>query len=198
MPQVTWAYAAIERVAEWERWQRDYRFGAFYLLPPDELRSSIDELRREHDPRSAAISPAHISMSDPIVRAMTPDDVAELRDRLAVFEPFRIAFTRPHAAAPYPGVVYSVDPVATILALRDLIHATSLFTDTNAYRRDIPPHLTIAEFISLDQSLALERSLTGQVIEGAWQNDEVVYAIPDNEFTFHPAIRFHLGQPGPA
>ena len=98
------SYAASHRIDRWEPWQRDYRFGAFYLFPPDELRAVIDALRSEHDPRSAAMCSAHISVSDPLGRPLEADDIAELTDRLAEFEPFLVAFVRPHATPPYGGV----------------------------------------------------------------------------------------------
>lgn len=75
-----------------------------------------------------------------------------------------------------------------------MVHATRLFAAADPYRREIPPHMTIAEFISLDESVALERSLVGRAIEGFWQCDEVVYAIPDDDFAFYEASRFQLGR----
>ncbi len=55
-------------IEHWEDWQRDYRYGVILILPPSELAAEIDSLREQHDPKSHAISPAHISVSDPLCR----------------------------------------------------------------------------------------------------------------------------------
>ncbi len=37
----------------WEKWQLGYRYGAFYIFPPDPVIGPIDALRRLYDPTSA-------------------------------------------------------------------------------------------------------------------------------------------------
>ena len=42
----------------WMDWQRDYWFGLILILPPEQIRTSIDALRHQFDPESAATCPA--------------------------------------------------------------------------------------------------------------------------------------------
>jgi hypothetical protein len=190
---VAWTYA--QRSADWEPWQREYRFGALYLFPPDDVRAQVDRLRRQYDPRSAAICTAHVSLSEPLPRAITKDDLSEISSRLEFIQPFLVTFSRPHATTPYPGVVYSIEPAERIVELQDSVHATSLFADVDLRRQGVAPHMTIAEFITLAESLALDYALVGHVAEGSWLCEEVVYAIPDDTFRFHPALALPLSQP---
>ena len=53
--------------SNWEDWQRDYRFGLLLIVPPEEVSEKIDRLRAKDDPRSHAICPPHISISDQIL-----------------------------------------------------------------------------------------------------------------------------------
>jgi hypothetical protein len=54
----------VADTASWESWQRDYRFGVILVLPPPDVAASIDAVQA-YDPKSHAICPAHISVSDP-------------------------------------------------------------------------------------------------------------------------------------
>ena len=62
----------VNDTSTWEDWQRDYRLGIILILPPPEVSDEIDLLRARYDPRSAAICPAHISLSDPLCREVCP------------------------------------------------------------------------------------------------------------------------------
>jgi hypothetical protein len=50
-----------------EDWQLDYRYGGFYLFPPDGIIEDLDALRERNDPMSHRICQAHVSLSDPPV-----------------------------------------------------------------------------------------------------------------------------------
>jgi hypothetical protein len=119
-----------------------------------------------------------------------------LRRLLADLEPFTVTYCDVHPAVPHPGVVYRIEPAATIMALPQAIHATSLFADAPLSHEHVPPHMTIAEFITLDESIVLAGSLAGEVEEGEWPCDAIGYAVPDNYMRFQRALTMPLGTTG--
>jgi hypothetical protein len=90
-------------------------------------------------------------------------------------------------------LVYLIEPVGAVNALRDHLHSSPLFAHLDKHRVDVPPHMTIAEFITAEESFALEVALDGKVREGSWFCDGLVYAVPDDTFTFRPLITLRLG-----
>jgi hypothetical protein len=90
-------------------------------------------------------------------------------------------------------LVYSIEPAGAVNALRDLLHASHLFAHADMHRVDVPPHMTIAEFITVEESVALEGALDGHAREGSWLCDDLVYAVPDDTFTFRAVITLPLG-----
>ena len=81
----------------WERWQRDYRLGLILIMPPGPVADLVNPLRARYDPVTYAICPAHITLSDPLRREMTPDREREICDILAGIAPFTLHFDKPHA-----------------------------------------------------------------------------------------------------
>lgn len=71
---------------DWEAWQSDYRSGAFYIFPPPGVIEAIDALRQAHDPKSAPICQAHISLSEPLPGPMTNLQMQEVRAALSAAE----------------------------------------------------------------------------------------------------------------
>jgi hypothetical protein len=179
----------------WQDWQLEYRYGGFYIFPPTGIMEVVDELRRRHDPRSYRACQAHVSLSEPLPRPLTTEDLAELSARLSGVAPFTIAYGNVHTTLPYPGVVYGIEPMDEFMSLRDAIHGTCLFEDSSLSRKDVPPHMTIAEFISVEESIALEEILRGQVDAGEWLCAEIEYAVPDEGLRFQRVLTLPLGAP---
>src|SRR5665213_1521918 len=90
--------------AQRESWQDEYRCGAFYLFPPADVASAVDQLRARYDPRSAAICGAHVSLSEPLTRPPSDEQLAEVREVLTTFAPFEITFGPVRSFDPHPGV----------------------------------------------------------------------------------------------
>lgn len=179
--------------SQWEDWQHDYRLGLILILPPPEISRQVDPLRAKYDPRAYAICPTHISVSDPLRREMTPEVEAEIRHILSAIEPFTLHFDRPKASTKYAGVVYPIKPRAPIAALKDALHAASAFAGETYYRRRIPPHMTIAEFISIENSLKLRAQLQDSAPRGSFLCDRLAFIVPDAEFHFQRQLTFPLG-----
>lgn len=171
----------------------EYRYGAFYVFPPDGIIEEVDGLRERYDPVSHRICQAHVSLSEPLPRPMEAPDLVELRAALNSLSPFVISYGGVHATTPYPGVVYAIEPVHAFIGLRSAVHSTALFRDRSLRRSDVPPHMTIAEFISPVESIAVAKQLQGAVREGEWLCREIEYAVPDENMCFRRILRIPLG-----
>lgn len=178
----------------WEPWQRAYRHGAFYVVPPNEIAQAVDELRKQHDPVSHAISRAHISITEPLPRPLTDPDVHSLRQTLLTFPAFQVTYSGPRSTDPHAGVVYWIEPQDAFRNLRELLHREPIFDGKDEPRRSIPAHMTIAEFLTVDESNRLAERLAGNVPEGHWLCDQVEYAVPDADFRFERRLTLPLGR----
>lgn len=178
---------------EWAAWQEEYAFGAFYIFPPQDLGDSVDALRRIHDPVSAAICRAHVSLTEPLRSRLDEAQDGEIREVLMTLEPFAVDYGPIRGFAPHPGVALAIRPEASVRSLRDAIHSTSAFQGAAFKRAEIPPHLTIAEFITIGRSAVLLDELAGVIPSGSFECNEVVLAAPDAGFHFHDVRRFSIG-----
>jgi 2'-5' RNA ligase len=183
--------------ANWESWQRDYLLGVILIVPPEDVREPIDRLRARYGPVSHRTCAAHISVSDPLGREMTPDVEDEIRGALRRVEPFRLYFETLYASNEYPGVAYRIHPDEPVRALQQILHATRAFGPVPSSRREIPPHMTVAEFISIDESLRLCAALQDNAPKGSFLCDRMEYIVPDDSFVFHSVRTFHFAATPP-
>lgn len=189
MPVIAYA----EDLSSWEDWQHDYRLGVILIRPPAEIARRIDALRAEYDPRSHAISPTHISLSDPLSSEMTPALRAEIGDILRAISPFELRFEKPQASTEHAGVYCPVSPQEPIDGLRNALHASSAFSGPAYERRNIPAHMTIAEFMSMEDSLRLSDELQTAAATGSFTCNRLSFMVPDENFRFHEVDTFPLG-----
>lgn len=177
----------------WEPWQNEYRHGAFYLFPPAGVAAIVNELRARYDPRAAAICDAHISLSEPLANPLSNEQLDEVRSALAHVAPFELTYGPLTSIGPYPGVVFAVAPEEAFFALRVAVHSTSIFAGRDLPRAERVPHLTVAEFVSLEETHDLLAQLRDTVLGGSFLCDRVVYAVPDSSFLFEPVLTIPLG-----
>jgi 2'-5' RNA ligase len=180
--------------SQWEAWQREYRLGLILILPPDEVGRQVDALRRERDPRSAAICEAHISLSEPLTKEWSPELEREILGVLATVDPFGIRYGPLRTFDPYPGVAYRIEPEDRFFELRRKLHATSAFEGSAFKRRDVAPHMTIAEFVpDIAASEALREQLQGIAPEGTFLCNHLTLIVPDAAFRFRRVLELGLG-----
>lgn len=189
MKEITYADAKT-----WETWQNGYRFGAFYIFPPDGVIEHIDALRAQFDPKSSSYCQAHISLSEPLPQPLTEQQLKELQNALAAVKPFDIHYGPLRSFPPYPGAVYTITPEDAFMELRATVHATSLFADRERKRDHIVPHMTIAEFISIERTDELLQELSGKVPEGNFPCRSIEYAVPNRDFYFERAVTLPIGE----
>jgi len=178
--------------SRWEDWQLDYRLGLILIMPPEEVSRQLDPLRAKYDPYAFAICPTHISLSDPLSCEMTPETEEEIRNILSEIEPFTLYFDQLHSSSEHPGVIYPVRPVEPIDTLQAVLHTASAFAGKAYYRRVIPPHMTIAEFISIEDSLQLCVQLKNSAPRGSFLCDKLEYVVPDENFHFQKTLTFYF------
>ncbi len=180
--------------SNWEDWQRDYRFGLILIMPPEEVARQINPLRAKFDPRAFAICPTHISLSDPLGMELTPDLEDEIRGILSRVEPFMLYYDKPHASTEHAGVAYPIRPQKPIDDLKAALHTAAVFGPKVYRRRDIPAHMTIAEFINIEDSLNLCRDLQASAPSGCFLCDRLEFIVPDEQFHFQRQGTFRLGK----
>jgi hypothetical protein len=180
-------------ISRWEDWQRDYRYGLLLIMPPREVAEMIDGLRAKYDPRSHAICPAHISLSDPLCCEMTPDLRDEIDCILRLIEPFELHFGKPHASLERAGIACPISPQERIDHLQEELHRAAIFAGQVYCRREIPAHMTIAEFISIEDGLEVCAQLQDVVPSGSFLCDRLEWIVPDEGFRFQRVGHFRLG-----
>ena len=177
----------------WENWWHGYYYGAFYIFPPEEVMKEVDKLREKYDPKSAGFCRAHISLSEPLKKKITASDMHSLRNDLSLITPFEINYGPLRTHPPYPGVTYTITPEKEFDTLRKVIHGNELFHGVELRRSKIVPHMTIAEFITMEQTNEIFDRLNGKVKSGKFLCKEIVLAVPNNDMYFNPVISIPLG-----
>jgi 2'-5' RNA ligase len=179
--------------AAWEEWFDDYRFGAMYVFPPEPLSSRVDALRARYDPRSQAICGAHISLTVPVPRPLTPRDGAEFAHAAQAVAPFTVTFGPPRAYAGIPGVVLHIEPADRFTELVQRFEACAAFATAGPRPHPFLPHMTLAEFITLERTAEILAELDPSELSGSFPCEAVSYAVPDDAFRFTERVRWQLG-----
>jgi 2'-5' RNA ligase len=183
----------VSDTSTWEKWQRDYRLGLILIMPPDDVAGPINALRSKYDPRTYAYCPAHITLSDPLGLEMTPQREDEIRRILGEVEPFRLYFDEPHASRERGGVAYPIRPREPIDDLRAALHKASIFCRPPYYTRNIPPHMTIAEFVTIEESWRILEEIKGIAPSGSFLCDRLEFIVPDINMRFQRVKSYRLG-----
>jgi hypothetical protein len=145
-----------------------------------------------YGPKSHAICPAHVSVSDLLPRGLEHDDREQLQELLRVVEPFEVHYGRPSASTQRPGVTCPIAPQERFDELKRVIHHASVFRGFVYGRREIPTHMTVAEFVTIDESLQIVADLADTPLSGSFWCDCLKYIVPDRAFRFHQRGTFFL------
>jgi hypothetical protein len=184
--------AYVTDTSHWEEWQRDYRFGVILILPPPEVTEQIDPLRARYDPKGFDICATHISVSDPLRRPMTrelDDEIAELLGHIA---PFTLHYDKPLASRHHAGVAYPITPQAPIDEIKRVLHQAAIFDGKVYGRRDIPAHMTIAEFVTIEESWQICQEIRDVAPSGSFLCDRLTFMVPDAQMRFRRVKTYPL------
>lgn len=174
----------VQDTSAWEDWKRDYQFGAFYIFPPAELRTKVNKLREEFDPKSQSYCDAHISLTVPLPRAVYQEGWERFCAALREVKPFSVQYGPPTSYPGIPGVVLAINPADQFEMLVKTLEAVSTFSGAKPRHHTFSPHMTIAEFITLERTEELVKSLSKLGLQGEFTCDSIDYAVPDKDFHF--------------
>ncbi len=107
--------------------------------------------------------------------------------------PFDVSYGPLRSFPPYPGVAYSIRLEDPFRRLRSIVHATTPFAGATPPRKDVAPHMTIAEFIGVERTAELLAELQGKVPEGTFRCESIEYAVPNDHFYFERVLAIPLG-----
>lgn len=184
----------VSNVDNWENWEKEYRYGLILIMPPEPILSMINSLREKYDPKSQSSCDAHISLSVPIPRSVTEEDWKELQKIASEIKPFEIKYGKPRDFPPYPGVAYPLEDQTEINAVREKIENASLFSNAALRKFPFNPHMTIAEFISKEETADLLKELEDKTSVGVFLCDHLVYIVPDENMHFNVVRKLNLGK----
>ncbi len=185
----------VEGNSHWLEWQREYRFGVLLIFPPEPLWGQVNILRAQYDPQSQAICDAHISLTIPLSRPIDEVQWHELEDVVSAIEQFPIRYGPLKNYLPHPGVCLNIEPQNELDQLRAAIEKASVFTGAAERKYPFSAHLTIAEFISEAQTVALMDELKDKTPTGDFICTNVAYAVPDENFHFTKRRQLNLARP---
>jgi len=81
-------------------------------------------------------------------------------------------------------------------SLKAVLHTSSAFSGDIYSKKYIPPpHMTIAEFISIEDGLKLCDQLKDTAPRGSFECDRLEFIVPDNNFHFQKKITFFFNDP---
>ncbi len=183
----------VTDTSRWATWQNDYKYGLILIFPPLAVSSDIEPLRAKYDPASFAAVPTHISISDPLQREMTDELDSEITAILSGITPFTLNYGKPEASRNHPGVACPITPQAPIDELKQKLHQAAIFEGKVYQRRHIPAHMTIAEFVTIEDSWRICDEVQELVSPGSFLCDQLEFIVPDINMRFYRVKTYSLG-----
>ena len=184
----------VSDVQSWEPWQREYRYGVILIYPPEPLRSTVNALRARHDPRSQAACDAHVSLTLPLAREPGEADWRQLQGIAARARPVTVRYGPLRHYLPHPGVCLTIEPQRELDQLRAALESADIFGGCPPRKFPFSAHMTIAEFISVDETTQLMAQIGASVPRGEFLCTALSYAVPDSTFRFHEGALLSLGR----
>jgi 2'-5' RNA ligase len=163
-------------------------------MPPEPILSIVNSLRTKYDARSQSYCDAHISLSLPIPQPMTEEDWHELVDIASNIKPFDIHYGKLKDFPPYPGVVFSIESQLALNAVREKIEDAIIFKNAQPRKFPYKAHMTIAEFISLEDTARILKELKDKTPTGTFLCDNLAYIVPDNNMHFNVIRKLNLSK----
>jgi 2'-5' RNA ligase len=173
------------RMTDWLDWQRPYRLGVLLVLPPGRVRKEVNELRARYDPRSQAAAEAHVSLTVPFQKEPDHGLWSELDRVASSFRPFTIHYGPLVSFLPKPGAALDIEPKDALDRLRRALETCEVFAGAGPRPYPFWPHMTIAEFVSVDATKELVRQIGGdRAPVGSFVCDHLSYLVPDESLHF--------------
>jgi len=169
-----------------------YEFGVILIFPPEPLLTQVNVLRARYDPRSQATCDAHITLTVPLPRPISDSHWRELEAIISPIKSFPIHYGPLRHYLPHPGVCLTIEPQDELNRLRLELEKASVFSGAPEREYPFSAHMTIAEFITVEQTLSLMDELQTIAPMGSFICGSVSYAVPDSDFHFSERGRLTL------
>lgn len=184
----------VADVSSWKRWQQEYRFGVFLVIPPDPPLSEVNALRSRYAWSQTSECDAHISLTVPLPRPLTQAHWGELEAIACRISSFPVRYGPLKHYLPHPGVCLEIGPQAELDALRVALEAAPSFASAQPRRFPFSAHMTIAEMISVEQTESIMEELKAVAPQGTFLCTGVSYVVPDADFRFTERARLALSR----
>jgi 2'-5' RNA ligase len=179
----------------WGDWRDAYVHGTLVIWPPDDVRAVVNPLRERYDTASARICEAHITLTQPFVRAPDDSTWATVEQVAASVQPIEIRYGGLDTFLPYPCLYVAIEPNESLTALHEALQQTGLFQPVPAHHERYVPHMTILEgSMDVDDVARLADQLGQVAPAGSFTCDAVAYVVPDESFRFSVRRRFSLSR----
>lgn len=188
-------YATNAEVNLWRPWQRQYRFGILLMFPPEPPTTQVNALREKHDPWSQASIGAHITLTVPFSKPPSEAGWNELLRIASQIDPIVIQYGPLRHYLPHPGVCLAIEPQGELGRLVESLEAGTAFEGAEPRPYPFSAHITIAEFITEEETRSLMVELKDLAPQGSFLCSHVSYAVPDGAFCFKERVRLML-RPG--
>lgn len=177
----------------WEQeWEREYKYGVILFIPPEPTLSAVNELRQKYDKLSAEGCCAHISLTMPLKNPLKLSDIKEIEKKLSVYKKFEVHYGPFINFLPSAkGVVLEVQEQEKFEELYKTIESAA---GVEFYDRKWPfkAHMTIAEFISEEDTINLTEELNKNALYGSFICEQVIYMVPNQDMVFEKIMAFNL------
>ncbi len=177
-------YVTEREMRDWKPWQREYRFGVLLIFPPEPPLSEVNRLRSRWDPISQAACDAHVSLTVPLALPLDESHWSQLATVASGVDRFVVEYGPLKDYLPHPGVTIDIKPEDKIDSLRVALENTPAFENAPPRRYPYSPHMTIAEFISVQETRRLMIELKETAPRGTFMLEKVSYAVPDANLHF--------------
>ena len=179
-------------INHWEEWQKAYKYGVILIIPPDPPFAQMEALRKEYDPRGQEICGTHISVTVPIPRPLSETNWYELKSIASGIKPFTVYYGPLINYLPAPGVCLAIEPKDALDSLRAALENAAVFKGAPPRKYPFSPHMTIAEFITEEETTTLMTELKDIAPTGFFLCTYLSYMVPDYNFHFTERGSFDL------
>lgn len=172
----------------------EYRYGIVLIVPPEPHQTVVSALRSHYAWSQSSECPAHISLSVPVPGPVDPIDLTELEDRLAAVEPFVLRYGPIIVGGDGRGIVLDVEPQGRLEALLPVLEGSRMLRGAAPRRWPFRGHMTIAEMLTPQQSVAVREELSGLALTGEFVVDQLTWLVPDERFAFSLRATVRVGR----
>ncbi len=184
----------MTKTKKWADWQKDFQHGTFVLWPPNDVRRRLNAIRERYSPISQSYCEAHISLTQPLLRALDEVEWITLQAIVATFAPLEIIYGPVRYWDNGRLVYYEIQPFDKIRAIRQALHETNCFNLELPHANDFIPHLTLQEgypadilavdVVDVKKGMANYEKLKQLLPNTRSLCHEISFIVPDERFHF--------------